>query len=115
MSPDEMFCYNVFRIFKNKASNFKVNRTQIQYGLSEKFLEFLGFGLEEFKLLFLSKGFPPIYTDIFDINDIQQFYFRDLNVHQKCMKQKTHKFYSQPISVAVKTRSKVIKRIRLFA
>jgi len=71
---DKIFTYNVFKVFKNKYTKYKIERTQNIHGCSGEFLKYLGYTLDEASEAFFNRGFPCLYKDIETVDEIKKFY-----------------------------------------
>lgn len=109
-----MFTFNVFRIYKNERTQGKTNRTQISHGMSEGLIKFLGYEVQGLKEHFMKHGFPLIYKDIFEVDAIQQFYFRDILVHSQCMLKKQQIYTRNQIKIQIQTNGGEKKTVFLY-
>lgn len=79
--PTAFFVANCFANYKNTFTDNKVVRTQFSHIVSEDFLDFFGLTMQEFNEQFINEGFPEIYNNRCDVDDLKRMYQSDIKIN----------------------------------
>ena len=93
---------NIFQIRKDSSTNFIMRRTQCSHIVSQPLLNYLGYSMKEFQDAFITYGFPKIYNNITDIEEILRMQKRDIFINKKVQNQNIDQNSAKKIPVLFK-------------